>query len=508
MEEVPKMDDRMLKLDSTHIKTTRPTYILLALLLIVIAISSTPSAFAYTTVIPDGTQQSQYQPPSSIILIIMDGTGAPYFSGNAHTIDGANVPTIAHTPIPSTANPIIETIAFVPQPNTGPGHAVIATGYSKASTETVGFEDATLYDAARKAGWLTIAVMEKGDAGTFRDEQDAIIFAESNSINSPSMSIEIHPHFQNDTEMTGVITDISQIMESWQKKPSDYIASTEKVSVERYSAYNAWALDTSSAIIEYLESKHPDTRYIFTINVGANDAAGHYLGTQRYTQVVDLTNKNIGTFIDKIDTIPGISIAITADHGMGFETIESKKGGHGSDKYAVMDEVRNVPFIIISSDETQVNTAAQTQQIGQEDIAPTLISLMDAPPILRYTDGNSIQLKPYINIFVDCTNTCDTKIEDKGTIIASAADDNEYLFTELESNTTYTISATINGKEETKTITTDHDTIVEFGTGTKQTNSSKGAEKAASGKMPYMLLLITINGGGLLIIWKIMKTED
>src|SRR5665648_806228 len=120
MEEVPKMDDRMLKLDSTHIKTTRPTYILLALLLIVIAISSTPSAFAYTTVIPDGTQQSQYQPPSSIILIIMDGTGAPYFSGNAHTIDGANVPTIAHTPIPSTANPIIETIAFVPQPNTGP----------------------------------------------------------------------------------------------------------------------------------------------------------------------------------------------------------------------------------------------------------------------------------------------------------------------------------------------------------------------------------------------------
>lgn len=444
----------------------------------------------------------------------MDGTGAPYYSGNAHTIDGGKVPTIAQIPIPSEANPILETTAFVPQPTTGPGHSVIATGYSKADTETVGFEDATLYDAAHKAGWLTLAVMEKGDAGNFRNEQDAILFAESNSINEPSMGIEIHPHPQddgdndNENDATDAITGISQIMSSWQKKPSEYITPTEKVSVERYSAYNEWALDASSAIIEYMENKHPDTRYILTINVGANDAAGHYLGTKRYTQVVDRTNKNIGTFIDKIDAIPGMSIAITADHGMGFESVESKKGGHGSDKYSDMDEVRNVPFIIISSDETQVNTAAHTQPIGQEDIAPTLISLMDAPPILRYTDGTSIQLKPYVNIFVDCTNTCDARIEDKGKIITSASDDDEYLFTELEPETTYTVSATINGKEEIKTITTDHDIMVEFGTGSKKTSSPKEGATTTYGKMPYILLLITINGGGLLIIWNIMKSED
>ncbi|MCK5660479.1 MAG: sulfatase-like hydrolase/transferase, partial [Methanosarcinales archaeon] len=471
--------------------------ILLTLFLIAIAATSTPPASAYTTITPDTTQQSQYQPPSSIILIIMDGTGAPYYSGNAHTIDGGKVPTITHTPMPPTTNPIIETTAFVPQTTTGPGHSVIATGYSKADTETVGFEDATLYDAARKAGWLTIAVMEKGDAGNFRNEQDAILFAESNSINNPSMSIEIHPHSQdnddnnNYNDATDTIAGISQIMNSWQKKPTDYIAPTKKATVERYSAYNAWALDASSAIIEYMETNHPDTRYILTINVGANDAAGHYLGTQRYTQVVDQTNKNINTFIDKIDTMPGMSIAITADHGMGFETVESKKGGHGSDKYTVMDEVQNVPFIIISSDETQLasqtNTATHTQPIGQEDIAPTIISLMDAPPILRYTDGTSIQVKPYINIFVDCTSTCEAKIENKGKIIASANDDDEYLFTELEPETTYTITATINRKEEIKTIITDHDTMVEFGTASKQTNSPNEDAKTAYGKMPYIL---------------------
>lgn len=494
--------------------------ILLALFLIAIATAFTPPASAYTTVDPDTTPQSQYQPPSSIILIIMDGTGAPYFSGTAHTIDGGKVPSIAHTPIPSTSNIIIKTTAVVPQPTTGPGHSVIATGYSKASTETVGFEDATLFDAARKTGWLTLAVMEKGDAGNFRSEQDAILFAESNSINNPSMSIEIHPHFQDnddyddENEMADAITGISQIMNSWQKKPSDYIAPTKKATVERYSAYNAWALDASSAIIEYMENEHPDTRYILTINVGANDAAGHHLGMQRYRQVVDLTSKNIGAFIDKIDTMPGrgMAIAITADHGMGFETTESKKGGHGSDKYSSMNEVLNIPFIIISSDKTQATpqptTAAHTQPIGQEDIAPTLVSLMDAPPLLRYADGEAIQLKPYINIFIDCTSTCDTKIKDKKQIIATATNDNEYLFTKLDPETTYTISASINGKEEIKTISADHDIMVEFGTGTKQTNSPKESGKTAYGKMPYILLLIIINGGGLLIIWKIMKSED
>ncbi len=496
---------------SKYTQSCHTHIILLTLFLIAIATAFTPLASAYTTITPDAPSQSQsqYQPPSSIILIIMDGTGAPYLSGTAHTIDGGKVPTITHTLIPPTSNIIIKTTAVVPQPTTGPGHSVIATGYSKASTETVGFEDATLFDAARKAGWLTIAVMEKGDASNFRNEQDAILHAESNSINNPSMSVEIHPHFQdNENKMTDAIAGISKIMATWQKTPSDYITPTQKATVERYSAYNAWALDTSNAIVEYMENNHPDTRYILTINVGANDAAGHYLGMQRYTQVVDITNKNIGAFIDKIDTIPGMSIAITADHGMGFETTESKKGGHGSDKYAVLNEVLSIPFIIISSDEPQANTATHTKTIGQEDIAPTLVSLMDAPPLLRYTDGEAIQLKPYINIFIDCASTCDTKIKDKKQTIATATNDHEYLFTNLEPETTYTISATINGKEEIKTITAAHDTMVEFGTGTKQTNSPKENTKAASGKMPYILLLITINGGGLLIIWKIMKSED
>jgi 2,3-bisphosphoglycerate-independent phosphoglycerate mutase len=102
------------------------------------------------------------QAEKSAVLVIADGMGSSYiYPEHAPTcIDG--------TPLPVTSLAIIKNARarydlWVPTPKTESGNAVIIAGYSGATQDVITYFSATIYDALRKDGYLTMPLTETGD---------------------------------------------------------------------------------------------------------------------------------------------------------------------------------------------------------------------------------------------------------------------------------------------------------------------------------------------------------
>ena len=113
------------------------------------------------------------QRPDSAILFIVDGLGSSYYypEYTPYGMDGSMISKAVTRNLTFGARIIdIKT----PIPSTGQAHSIIFTGFSGANEEIVGYPDATIYDITRRHGFVNLAVMEKGDFQTLRDEQDII----------------------------------------------------------------------------------------------------------------------------------------------------------------------------------------------------------------------------------------------------------------------------------------------------------------------------------------------
>ncbi|MBU4374170.1 MAG: alkaline phosphatase family protein, partial [Euryarchaeota archaeon] len=266
--------------------------------------------------------------PQSAILFIVDGFGSSYYYPELTPIalDGSEL-LKARTRNLTFGTRIVD--IKTSHPITGIAHSVIATGYSEANEEVVGYTDATIFDVTRKHGFVNIAVMQKGDFKNMREEQDIIIFDENNSINKPSMSI------QSKSPPIGVYDS----MYEWKMKVPSYM---NKSGVDRYSAYNKWGIDTANAVMKFMIKNHPDQKFLLTVNIGAIDSGGHNLGADDYIRLIEDLDRDFYALY-KTASENNIALFFTADHGMSFAKKNAQRGGHSGDKYISRQESLRIP---------------------------------------------------------------------------------------------------------------------------------------------------------------------
>lgn len=328
--------------------------------------------------------------PNGAVLLIVDGFGSCYFYPEfaPYDLDGNELMKAEANNITLIADGgtrVLDVIA--PQPRTSLGHSVLATGYSRADPLLVGFDDATIFDAAHRHDYLCIAVMQKGDFETLRAKQDIILFDSSNSIKRPAADLEINAQ---------VPADMIELMQEWQNVLPSYLEDEE--GIERYTAYNRWGIDTSNAIARHMCSRHPGQKFLLTVNVGAVDLAGHYRGPEQYVKLIEELDEDICNLY-RTCLENNLALVITADHGMTFRKTESDRyvGGHASDVYADAVESQRIP-LIVSGPNIRIDVINGTY--GQEDIAPTMLSILDVVEVLSYSDGDVIPVKKHANLRV------------------------------------------------------------------------------------------------------------
>lgn len=440
--------------------------------------------------------------PDGAVILIIDGLGSPYIYPELipYAIDGtALAKAVVHNISQIAQNSARVVDIRAPRTYTEAGHSVLVTGNSGADSEVVGHPGATIYDMAHDNGYLALAVLENGDFYEMRAEQDIILYDETNSINNPTIMMSTSKHIDVD-----VPQDVVEAMEMCADGAYDYVNRFPESSGERYDAYNMWALDAASDIIRSMSESAPGQKYILTINAGAIDSSGHYRRNSGYIENIE----GIDTAIMPLYELcieNNLVFILTADHGMAFAT-DDVRGGHQAEKYAVTSEAQMIPFIVHAPN---VDAQVIDGKFGQEDIAPTILSLLNIPNELQFTDGSDIGLKDYVNINVDAPASSSVELVRDGVIIASASDDgdDEYLFVGIEPGVNYTVrtGGALGAQNDMmeQEVFADSDMMIEF-TAQAVTSENGGLFQ----NMRHLIggvLIVLINVIGLVIIVRILK---
>ena len=418
--------------------------------------------------------------PQSAILFIVDGFGSSYYypEYSPTALDGSllikakthNLSFGARIADIRTGHPI-----------TGIAHSMIVTGFSDANEETVGYPGATIFDVTKEHGFVNLAVMETGDFRNMRYEQDIILYAENNSVDAPVISI------QENKAPAGIYN----VMYEWKMKLPKYLDNMK--GAKKYSAFNRWGIDSANAVATEMITKHPTQRFLLTMNVGYIDSGGHNMGDDDYLKLIEAIDADLYP-IYKTALDNNIAIFITADHGMSFATLNARRGGHSSEKYSTKLESVRIPLVILSPNTI---TGVIGGEYGQEDIAPTLLSVLDLPPNLQYADGNAINVKKYASIFVRSDPKYQVSLWNNGQKVSQRSD-SELIFSGLPLNSSYTLKATGDGLNFEEKVSLDSDKHFNF------IKPDSGSSISNRGLIAIILILI-VNILGLIIIRRIKE---
>ncbi|WP_174590862.1 alkaline phosphatase family protein [Methanocella conradii] len=307
------------------------------------------------------------------VLIIVDGLGSSYL--NSHVATYANGAHIEPISLKSFGEAIAQYQLKVPVPATEYGHAVIVTGYSNASQETLTYYHATIFDALKDDGYLALGILENGDSKEMLGELDAAVHNKNKSIYKPD--IEFLSRDQN------VPADIAYMMESHARLGE---SKAGKDPYKPYIEYNEWAVGFATDVVRYMGERHPGQNYVLIVNAGGLDSAGHNFGYDGYRAVLMGLDDAMGGLVDACEET-GTVLMVTGDHGMSFPD-QGKKGSHSASDVASRNESVLVPLLIYSN-----ITAISGGVYGQECLAPTLLSLLDEPNTLSVCDGEPIPIK-------------------------------------------------------------------------------------------------------------------
>lgn len=404
-----------------------------------------PSALAQTHI-----DAGKTNPPSNIILLIIDGMGSKYISPNCipTALDGTPV---SHADVPIMYEMVSHGVLIpdiqVPVPSTDPAHSVIITGYSGADQETVELPDATIYDVLNNEGFLSIAIMHKGDFTQLRNKQDIILYTESNSIKEPSLALQINDN--------NVPDDVVKELKYWELKFSSYQKETK--GIESYTAYADWEINASKHLVSLMAKKHPEMRYILTINIGIVDCAGHYRGIEGYITSIEAIDKYLEPLV-QVAHDSNTALIITADHGMAFRSANATRGGHASDDFYCSESV-TVPLIMASPN---IITGVIDKNFNQQDIAPTILSILDIPQQLQYSNGNILPVKQYTNLWISSDIEADVKIIQEEKSILNSTGDSQYFFSGLKPENNYIVRVSKDDEILEEAVKMDIDRYIEF----------------------------------------------
>lgn len=481
------------------------------------------------------------------MLLIVDGLSAPfvYPELTPRALDGNPLEKALVETLPEIAGESMRVLDVrAPRTFTEGGHSVLVTGNRKADSEMVSFRDASIYDAAHKNGYLCIGVMEKGDSWAVCAEQDALLRDKNNSVTKLRITLEEYEH---PPDNVNVPPGLIKLMNEAAARAPGYTASKE--TRDRYSGYNRWGLDTACEVIEYMAEHCPDQDYLLTVNVGAVDLSGHYRKNYGYIDCIESLDADLPPLYELCKK-KNLAFILTADHGMAFPTADSK-GGHQSEKYAVSDEARMVPLIVHSPG---VKTGVLEGKYGQEDIAPTLLSLLNIPERPRFSDGEELFEKDYANLKVILQKAGSVKLLEGGSgrvnnnggkdgyrnedingngneggnenwkELAVSGTDDEFIFLGLEPDLNYKLLVSEGGNVIEKEVFLEGDTVLDLTVVAPE--ASKNREPTGKGDAPSgdsgdlsrppvsglgfkhfvgYLLIGLINLGGLVLIARVLK---
>lgn len=452
-------------------KIMKKTLLIILFLILFISISDTALAISQIDL-------NKVERPQSAILFIVDGLGSSYFypEYSPSALDGSILVKASMQNLSFGAR-----IADIRtgHPVTGIAHSMIVTGFSDANEETVGYPDATIFDVTREHGFVNLAVMQTGDFINMRNEQDIILFAQNNSVDNPLISI------QAEKAPAGVY----DVMYEWKMKLPSYLDNMK--GVKKYSEFNRWGIDAANAVATEMIEKHPSQRFLLTMNVGEIDSGGHNMGDDDYVRLIEALDTDLYP-IYKTALDNNIALFVTADHGMSFATLNARRGGHSSDKYSTKLESMRIPLVILSPNTV---TGVIGGEFQQEDIAPTLLSVLDLPSHLQYANGNAINVKKYASIFVRSDPKYQVSLWNNGQKVSESSD-SELIFSGLALNSSFILKATGDGLNFEEKVSLDSD---------KQFNFIKPDSGSGIGNrgLIAIILILVVNIAGLIIIRKI-----
>ncbi|WP_305064085.1 sulfatase-like hydrolase/transferase [Methanococcoides sp.] len=437
------------------------------------------------------------------VILIVDGLGASYIDPEKipYALDGNPMEKPNIQNISALAKDGLQAFSVLTPSTEGEnGHSVIVTGNPGATSAMISHNDATIYDVARDNGYLMFAILEKGDTTELLAEQDVAIYDSTTSINDPQMKVVLNDNSgQRDTDM---IIDVEKIFKEYAILGPTYVQQYKEGKIERYNAYNLWGIETALEVIELME-QYPDQKYILTINIGAIDTAGLYRRNEGYIECIEELDIMIQPLIERAED-NDLAFILTSDHGMAFQSVNGR-GGSKSEKYATSPEVLQIPFIATSSN---IERKLVDEQLGQEDIAPTILSILDLPNELRFSTGDSFATKRYVNFKIILTETGSISISsDKRTILETEGD-SEYIFYGLEKEKEYIINAELSGNNNQayeRTVFADSDKIIRFDTD-KRTDENTEIMPKGMRKTLGSALIIGINLTGLAMIFRVVKS--
>ncbi len=246
-----------------------------------------------------------------------------------------------------------------------------------------------------------------------------------------------------------------------------------------------------------MAKQHPDMRYILTINIGIVDCAGHYRGIEGYITSIETVDKYLEPLI-QVACDSNTAFIITADHGMAFRSANATRGGHASDDFFCSEAV-TVPLIMVSSN---IITGVIDQNYNQQDIAPTILSILDIPYQLKYTDGKVLPVKQYTNLWVSSDMEADVEIRQDEKRIFSSTGDSQYFFSGLKPETNYIVRVSKDDEILEEAVKMDIDRHIEFNI-TIPGNIEKKLDYELWRKRIASAMIILVIIAGLLVIRRI-----
>lgn len=337
----------------------------------------------------------QVSTPQGAVILIVDGLSSYYFypEHTPHAIDGTvldKAETYDMLEMFAKGSRVLDVTA--PQTFTEGGHSVMVTGYANADRDIVSASGTTIYDVAHEYGYMNFAIMQRGNSASIRSKQNVIIYDARNSVNEPELPVETY--MLSDTSRD-ISFDVVELFQQRSAGLQSLLDEHPRASQERYDVYNVWPIETAIELIDFMGQEHPDQQYILTINVGGIDTSGHYRKDSGYIASIEgIEDATIDLYEQCL--AHDMAFVFTSDHGMGFPTLDSR-GGHQSERYSRMPESQKIPLVFMAED---VNIGVLDGQFGQEDIALTLLEILNIPGRLRAADGNVIPVQDYVNLKV------------------------------------------------------------------------------------------------------------
>lgn len=318
---------------------------------------------------------------NSAVLVVVDSLGSPYINParEATYREGAAIST---PDLNFFREADIRYELQVPLPDTETGHAVIVTGYSGATGETLTYYDATIFDCLRKQGYWNIGIMETGDTGAMIEELDCGVFERNNSAVSPCLT-----YVKNNDNIPDELIEILSVDPLTPVEPGKDLPAL-------YHRYDLWPLETAQRLIRYMNQSHPGQKYFLIVNIAGIDSVGHNRGCDDYLKAVRGIDPGLSAMVLTCEE-HAIPVVITADHGMSFKN-EKARGAHFSGEASKSNESLIVPLLIFADPVSYQASAIY----GQECIAPTLLGLMGCQNTLSMSDVEPVDTghRPFLFI--------------------------------------------------------------------------------------------------------------